>query len=46
MSKEGNCYKFGLVSTLRSHEKEGKRHRDITKTSLEKNLVKLGQKIT
>ncbi|CAJ0865895.1 13950_t:CDS:2 [Entrophospora sp. SA101] len=43
LSESNNCYKFGLVSTLRGYEKKGKRHRDITKTILAKdstNLVK------
>ncbi|CAG8515167.1 9181_t:CDS:10 [Gigaspora margarita] len=42
LSEDSNCYKFGLVSTLRGYEKKGKRHRDITKTALEKDLINLG----
>ena len=46
MSEISNCYKFGLISTLRSHEKKGIRHHDITKTALEKDLINLGPKAT
>jgi hypothetical protein len=31
---------------LRGYEKKGKRHRDITKTALEKDLINLGPKAT
>ena len=41
MSEDSNHYKFGLVSALRGYEKRI-RHRDITKTSLEKDLINLG----
>jgi UV DNA damage repair endonuclease len=46
LSEDSNCYKFGLVSTLRGYEKKGIRHRDITKTVLEKDLINLGSKAT
>ncbi|CAH1755872.1 1386_t:CDS:2 [Entrophospora sp. SA101] len=41
LSESNNCYKFGLVSTLRGYEKKGKRHRDITKTILAKDSTNL-----
>ncbi|CAG8610647.1 10935_t:CDS:2, partial [Cetraspora pellucida] len=41
LSEDSNCYKFGLISTLRTHEKKRIRHRDISKTVLERDLFTL-----
>jgi len=45
LSEDSNCYKFGLVSTLRGYEKRV-RHSNITRTALEEDLINLGSEAT
>jgi len=44
LSEDSNCYKFGLIGTLRAYEKNI-RHSKISKNALEEDLINLGKKV-